>query len=375
MTTKEADYPKLKIDDIRIYRFDIPLKDVFEIATMSIDNAQNVLVQMITNQGVVGWGEASSLRSIVGETQLINFAAAKELKQIFLGKNPLAVAALVEEMDYFLPHNTTIKAAFDMALYDITAQVAGLPLYLYLGGRQREIETDLTIGLCDPSEAGEKATAVREMGFRMIKVKVGTNLQDDFTRLTNIRKAAGSEAVIRIDANQGWDRIAAITNLKAFEEFEVEFCEQPCRAPDLAGMKFVSEHASIPVMADESLFSPYDALNIIQQDAAPYLNIKLTKSGGIYNALKIAHIAEAGARPCMIGCMAESKLGITAATHFATANSNVRFFDLDSHLEHAEDPVEGGITIENGMITLPDTPGIGAVPAPDYLRRLEEIKE
>ncbi len=372
--TTTLNYENLKIEDIKIFRFDIPLKDIFEIATMSIDNARNVLIRVITNEGIIGWGEASSLRSIVGETQLINFAAAKELKQILIGKNPLAVASLVEEMDYFLPHNTTMKGAFDMALYDIAAKVAGLPLYAYLGGRKREIETNLTIGLCDPSEAGEKAISVRSMGFRMIKVKVGINYRDDYTRLDNIRKAAGSDAIIRIDANQGWDRITAIENLKAFEEFEIEFCEQPGRAHDLAGMKFVSEHANIPVMADESLFSPYDALNIIQQDAAPYLNIKLTKSGGIFNALKIAHIAEAGARPCMIGCMAETKLGITAAAHFAMANRIIRFFDLDSHIKHAEDPIDGGVKIENGMISIPDDPGIGASPDPDYVKRLEEIK-
>ncbi len=134
MAEGSSKFPKLVIKAIRIYKLDIPLKDIFTIATMSLDKAQNVLVEIVTSEGISGWGEASSLRSIVGETQRINIAAAKELEQILVGKNPLAINALVQEMDAYLPHNTTMKSAVDMALYDIAAQVAGLPLYSFLGG-------------------------------------------------------------------------------------------------------------------------------------------------------------------------------------------------------------------------------------------------
>lgn len=364
----------LKVSDIKIYKFDIPMKDVFEIATMSISTAENVLIQIITNEGLIGWGEAASFHSIVGETQSINFAAAKELRELLLNRNPLFVSSLVYDMDYYLPHNTTIKSAFDMALYDIAAQAAGLPLYLYLGGQKREIETDLTMGLGDPGEAGERAKEIKSMGFRMIKVKLGMKFDEDFTRLNNIRKAIGDDPIIRVDANQGWDRVAAIKSLNAFEEFDIEFCEQPCRAHDLDGMREISDRTNIPLMADESLFSVYDALNIIKLDAAPYFNIKFSKSGGINNALKIAHVAEAGECPCMVGCMSESKLGITAATHFAMTSNILQFFDLDSHIEHAEDPIIGGVTIKNGVITLPDNPGIGARPDPAYIKGLQEVK-
>ncbi len=374
MAEGASKFPKLVIKAIRIYKLDIPLKDIFTIATMSLDKAQNVLVEIVTSEGISGWGEASSLRSIVGETQRINIAAARELEQILVGKNPLAVNALVQEMDAYLPHNTTMKSAVDMALYDIAAQVAGLPLYLFLGGHPREMETDLTIGIGDPEEAGDKARAARSMGFRIIKVKLGLNFDEDYRRLMNIRKAVGREPVLRVDANQGWDRTSALRNLEAFKEFDIEFCEQPCRAQDHQGMRFVSHRSNIPIMADESLFSLHDALNLIEQDVAPYFNLKLTKSGGINNVRKIAHVAEAGDRPCMMGCMSESRLGITAAAHFAMSYPIVRFFDLDSFCEHAENPMVGGVEIKNGMITVPDLPGIGARPDPDYLKHLEEVK-
>jgi len=372
MVTASA-HSNLVIEDMRIYRFDIPLRDVFTIATMSLSRAQNLLVELKTNQGISGWGEASPFRSIAGETQRTTIAAAKEMQQIVVGKNPLAIHSLIQQMEAYLPHNTTLKSAIDMALFDIAAKVCGVPLYVFLGGQKREIETDLTMGIGNPDEAGDKALSIRSKGFRLLKVKIGLNFQDDCKRLKNIRQAIGPEPIVRIDANQGWDRTSAIKNLNSFTEFNIEFCEQPCRADDLQGMRYVSQHAAIPIMADESLFSATDALNIIQQDAAPYFNIKLCKAGGIRDAEKIAYIAEAGHRPCMIGCMSESRLGITAAAHFSCANSILRFFDLDSFLEHAEDPILGGVEIKDGMLTIPDAPGIGASPDPEYIRKLDEV--
>lgn len=364
----------LKITDIKVYPFDIPLKDIFQIATMQLSTARNVLVQVVTDGGIAGWGEAASFHALVGETQAINFAAAKALKAILIGKNPLGIDALSTAMDRYLPHNTTLKSALDMALHDIAAQAAGLPLYLFLGGEARAMETDLTIGICDPGEAGEKALAIQAQGFRLIKIKLGLDFHDDHVRLANIRNAVGSAPILRIDANQGWDRMAARHHLDAFQHFDIEFCEQPCRADDWRGMRYVNRHSTIPIMADESLFSPVQAMQLVERDVAPYFNIKLSKSGGICNAIKIAHVAEAGAIPCMMGCMSESKLGITAAAHLGMALGTFKFFDLDSFYEHEEDPIHGGVTISNGMIKVPDAPGIGACPDPDYVKTLEEVK-
>ncbi|NQV31928.1 MAG: dipeptide epimerase [Phycisphaeraceae bacterium] len=375
-TTKNTDkrFQRLKITEIKIFKFDIPLKDVFQIATMSLTSANNVLIKIETNEGISGWGEAAPFHALVGETQGIDLAVAKELKGFLIGKNPLELTHLIHSMDLFLPHNTTIKSAFDMALHDIAAKVADLPLYAFLGGKKRPIETDMTIGICDPNEAGDKALTLKQMGFKIIKVKLGLDFRSDYKRLQHIRQSVGQETILRIDANQGWDRMTAVHHLKAFETFDIEFCEQPCRAHDWAGMKYVSQQTRIPIMADESLFSVHDALTLISQDIAPYFNIKLSKSGGIQNAIKMSHIAEAGEIPCMLGCMSETKLGITAAAHVAMSSHAFKYFDLDSHLEHAENAIAGGLDVTNGMITLPDEPGIGAHPMPEAVAQLEEIK-
>ena len=371
----DADYyTKLKITDIRIYRFDIPMRDVFQIATMSLTEANNVLIRIETNEGITGWGEGAPFHALVGETQEIIFTAAKELRPLLTGKNPLAIDALVHLMDAYLPHNTTLKSAIDMALYDIAAKVAGLPLYAFLGGEKKEMETDMTVGIFSPEEAAEKALAIRKMGFNMIKVKLGLNTKDDYLRLKNIREAVGEEVILRIDANQGWDRMTARHNLDSYRDFNIEFCEQPCRANDINGMKYVSQNTDIPIMADESLFSVNHALTLITQDVVPYFNIKLSKSGGIHNAIKIAHLAEAGEIPSMVGCMSETRLGLSAAVHFGLVSPVLQFFDLDSHLEHSIDPIEGGMYVEKGMIHIPDEPGIGATPDKDFLKKLEEIQ-
>jgi L-alanine-DL-glutamate epimerase-like enolase superfamily enzyme len=363
----------LRIESLRVYRFDIPLKEVFTIATMSLATAENLLVEIRASGGLTGWGEASPYRAIAGETQLINIAAARELAPLLVGRDPLAVRAIMADLDAYLPHNATLKSALDMALYDLAAKACGQPLYAFLGGERREMETDLTIGIGDPAQAGPKALSFKQMGFRMIKVKLGIDFQADRRRLDNIRAAVGPEVRLRIDANQGWDRTAARHHLDAFADLDIEFCEQPCRHDDLQGMAYVTRTAAIPVMADESVFSAADALAISAMDAAGYFNIKLSKSGGICNAQKIADVAEAGHRPCMVGCMSESRLGITAAAHFASANPIVKFYDLDSCLEHAENRILGGVQYQGGVITLPDDPGIGAVPDPDYVATLEQV--
>ena len=374
MTTASPDIANLQITGIDIYPFDIRMREPFRIATMTAHSSPNVLIHIQTKEGISGWGEASPLHSIAGETQAICIAAARELVPLLLGRNPLEIASLMARMNSFLPHNTTIKSAFDMALYDIAAKAAGLPLYRFLGGSLRPMETDLTIAIGETSEAGDRARAVVAQGFQIIKVKLGTTFEEDEARLRNIREAVGPDITIRIDANQAWDRATAMRSLKAYAQYDIEFCEQPLRAYDVAGLRLVGEAVSIPLMADEALFSPADALRLVAEEAVPYFNIKLSKSGGIHNALKIAAIAEAGGRKCMVGCMLESRLGLAAAAHFACATETVRFYDLDSCTEHSEEPIEGGIRIENGLIRLPETPGIGAVPTPETLQRLRKAE-
>jgi L-alanine-DL-glutamate epimerase-like enolase superfamily enzyme len=198
-------------------------------------------------------------------------------------------------------------------------------------------------------------------------------LKDDLARLTAVREAA-PHARIRIDANQGWNRVTAVQALTAMEELDVEFCEQPLPAEDVDGLREVGGSVGIPLMADEALFTPASALRLAKEDACPYFNVKLSKSGGIRHALEVAAIADAAGIKCMVGCMLESRLGLGAAVHFARAAGCVEFYDLDMCFEHTEELIDGGLSVKNGMISIPDEPGIGARPKPEVVERLVKVE-
>jgi L-alanine-DL-glutamate epimerase-like enolase superfamily enzyme len=284
----------------------------------------------------------------------------------------LNYAKIINAIHSFIPHNPCIKAAFDMAVFDILGKVADLPLYKLLGGAKSSFETDLTISLHTPEETAIRGLDAVKKGFRTIKAKVGVSLESDVARMKALREAVGPEISIRIDANQAWSVPEAIKTLDRLTEYDIQLIEQPVSASDLDGMKHVRNSVKIPVMADESLFSPADALKIIKSDAADYLNIKIMKAGGILPSLKIAHLGEAAGLRCMVGCMNESNLSISAGAHLHASQSHIIFADLDTSFFLKVDPVIGGIKIDNGTITLPEQSGIGAEVDPVWFKKLKK---
>jgi L-alanine-DL-glutamate epimerase-like enolase superfamily enzyme len=360
----------MNITRITLYRFDIPLKAPIAISLGTIEHARNILVEIQTSEGITGWGEGSPFWMIVGETQASGLAAAGDMARLLLGRNPLDIEGCINALIRYLPGHPTTRSAFDMALYDIAAKAARMPLYQFLGGSKRDLVTDETIYLNTPERMVDDALRIQAKGAEAIKVKLGTNLRDDVQRIEAIRKAIGDQTPIRTDANQGWDVVTASAILRAIGEWNVQYCEQPIRRHDITGLRQVRKRSHVPIMADESLFDATDAIRLVREEAVDYFNIKLSKSGGLFEALKINAIAEASGIPCMIGCMSESRLALTANAHFAAARQNIRFCDLDGCFEHADDPIYGGITYTNYRISLPDTPGIGAEVDLAFLKKL-----
>ena len=362
---------QLKISSVDIYKADIAFHEPFRIAIMEITSAQSVFVKINTDGGVYGLGEANPTWGITGETQSINLAGAMDLARLVLGKNPLDIEDRMKDIDKYLIYNSTIRSAFDMALYDILGKTAGLPLYAVLGGGKRSFWTDNTIGINDAEYMAKKAVDYKNQGFQAIKVKLGTTREQDVERIQKIRKAIGDDLPIRIDANQGWDYKTAVTTLQALEPFGIEYCEQPIARWDYENMKRIREKTSIAIMADESLFDHHDAYRLASMGCCDYFNIKLAKSGGIHTGLKINAIAEGAGIKCMVGCMTETRLGLTAAAHLVSARPNIQYADLDGYLFLKEDPILGGAVYDVGEITLPDTPGHGADVDPVFLKTCE----
>jgi len=258
--------------------------------------------------------------------------------------------------------NTSAKACVDMALYDLYGKRYGAPLYQLLGGDRKELETDLTISVNPVDEMVRDSVAAVKRGYRILKTKVGKEGLKDIERIAAIREAVGGDVKIRVDANQGWTAKQAVHAMRTLEDAGVvlELLEQPVKAADISGLKYVTDRVNTPVMADESVFSPSQVMDLIQQRAADIINIKLMKTGGLSNAIRIADIAGIYGVPCMIGCMIESSISVAAAVHLAVAKSDViTKVDLDGPSLGQFDPVSGGVHFNESEISISDVPGLG----------------
>ena len=351
----------MKITGVRIKRSTTQLKTPFVTSLRRISEIENILITLTTNSGEYGFGGASPTAAITGDTIGSITAGIEYIVEQLSGMDVGNIEALMEKINNSIVGNTSAKAAVDMAVYDLYGKKYSVPLYKILGGYRDQLQTDITISLNSPKQMAEDSIIAVKDGYNSLKIKLGENIHQDLKRMRAIKESIDSSVSLRIDANQGWkpkDAVEIIGLLKA-DGIVLDFIEQPVMAGDLDGMRFVRERVSIPVIADESVFSPADTLKLIEHNAADGINIKLMKSGGIYNAIKIANIAEAAGLFCMVGSMMESHTGLTAAAHFAASRSVVTETDLDVPLLCIIKPKTGGTEYSGQNITLPNTPGLG----------------
>ncbi|WP_019241271.1 MULTISPECIES: dipeptide epimerase [Bacillus] len=351
------------IKQIETFTITVPLRKPFKTALRTVVLAESVIVKISCNNGVIGWGEAPPTHVITGESlESINGAIHKVLKPFLMNKNILLFEPLFQGMHQLLIGNSSAKAAIDMALYDCLAQHSQLPLYQYLGGYRERIETDFTVSVNSPREMGDDAVRLVSEGFNILKIKVGKDeIHTDLARIKEIRQRVGRSVIIRLDANQGWSTKEAISIIRKIEDLDlgIELIEQPVHKDDRRGLKTVTDSVDTLIMADESVFSPNDAFEIIRTRSADLINIKLMKSGGIYKASLISKMAELFGMECMVGSMIETKLGITAAAHFAASQKNITRYDFDASLLLAKDPVKGGIQFNGKTINFLSEYGLG----------------
>jgi L-Ala-D/L-Glu epimerase len=352
----------MKIMDIKIGRIAIPLKKPFKTALRIVNAIDDVVVKIITDTGQAGYGEAAPTAVITGDTTgSISYAIESVIAKQLIGMELENIEAIMEKLDGCIIKNTSAKAAVDIAIYDLVGQLYHVPLYKLWGGYRNKLQTDLTISVNEPEQMAIDSVEAITLGYDTLKIKVGKDPQKDIERMKAIRKAVGYDVALRIDANQGWQPKQAVRVLQKMEDegLNIELVEQPVLAHDLDGLKYVTDNVSIPVMADESMFSPLDALKIMQLRAADLVNIKLMKTGGVHNALKICAMAEIYGVECMMGCMLEGKISVTAAVHLAAAKRIITKIDLDGPALCSEDPIQGGAIFHEHQITIADDSGFG----------------
>lgn len=353
----------MKITDIRLGMLRVPLKTPFKTALRTVNQIEDVVVIIETDTGHRGYGEAPATAVITGDIHgSIIEAIRTVIKPKLLGQDIADLNHILRLIQGCIMKNYSAKAAVEIAVYDLFAQYYQAPLYKMLGGGVPRLTTDITISVDYIDKMVADSLEAVANGFETLKVKVGKDIGVDIERVKAIYNAVAGKALIRLDANQGWTAKEAVYALHKLEDAGVrlELVEQPVKYYDLEGLKYITERVHTPVMADESSFGPREVIELIKMRAADIINIKLMKTGGISNAIKIADICSFYDMQCMIGCMLESSISVAAAVHVAVAKADViTKIDLDGPSLCALNPVSCSVSFNGPDITIGDAPGLG----------------
>jgi len=331
------------IRSISVEPINIPLLEPFTIATGSVSQAQNVLINITLDDGSIGYGECAPFTPSTGETQETAIAAARGCAKLIEGED----AAHWRHSVYFT--QATARAGVEMALLDALTRSYDVPLYIFFGGASTMVETDMSIPMVTPEHGYELAKDIVARGITSIKIKVGGDIRDDVARVEAIREGAPGLG-LTLDANQGYSANEALLCLEALDDRDIRplLLEQPVHKDDYEGLRYVTQHTTVPVAADESAYSAANVAHLIALGAVNVVNIKLMKSGFV-EALDIAAVCRATHTQLMIGAMMESRLATSAAAHFVAGLGGFRFVDLDTPMLLAEDPFTGGYAQRGGI--------------------------
>ena len=351
---------KTKIKQVFIEPVNIKLDEPFTIAIGTKYSIENVIVTVVLENGIEGYGEAAPLEPINGENQATVLATLESCRDFIVGKEISDYKAIAKTLKSVFWAQVTARCAVEMALLDAYTKLINIPLYKFFGGSVNKIETDYTVDIVPPDIARKNAAKYAGEGYHVLKTKVGKKLKDDIKRILAIKEGApGCE--ITLDANQGYSPCDAVHFLEELEKNNIRpiLFEQPVIKSDLQGMKFVKDHTSVPIAADESVFTSADAINIVRMGCADIINIKIMKSG-ILEALDIAAIARSANIKLMVGCMLETRLALCCSIHLVGGLGCFDYIDLDPHLDPGQEPFKGGPDYTAPFYTISDKQsGIG----------------
>lgn len=370
----------MKITDIETIPIRLPTRRVHQWASLTTPIGVYVIVKLHTDQGLVGLGEAPVLKDwggdhgrYFGETpqttvHIINDILAPALR----GQDPRRFEAVHAVMDKAVKGYPYCKAAIDAALYDVAGKALNVPAYQLLGGCFRErVNIAHSLGLMEIANAVDEAVQAKAEGVRTIKLKGGVDQKRDVELVRQVREAIGPELQICVDANQGYPSAKiAIKITKAMEEYGLLYMEQPVEGIDQ--MAEVARRVDTPIMADESVWTPQDALEIVSKKAADVISIYTTKPGGMFKAKKVAAVAEAAGLACNVNGSVETGVGNAANLHLAASTGVVTYacvVPVSSPKEKAkkgiagiyyqDDVVTEAFDFDDGAIIVPARPGLG----------------
>jgi len=337
---------------------DLPLTEPFEISLGVQHEASNVLVTVETEEGILGYGEGSPIAPVTGETRAAALATAREAAELVEGRAVENYRQLVTEVRETFPGAVSANLAVETAILDAYCRERDIPLSELFGGGPEPVETDLTIPIVGTEEAASRAESAAREGYSHLKIKTGNDVAEDVKRVVAVHESA-PEAALKVDANQGWTPKETASFADAVSEtgIDLDLIEQPVAADDVAGLADVRRRIDVPVGADETVFTPADAIRVVREEAADAINVKLGKSGPLAVA-DIVAIAEGANLDLMIGCMLESAVGIHTAAHVVAGTGAFSYVDLDGNRLPSEDVVP----TKEGPVHYISGPGHGITP-------------
>lgn len=332
----------LKISNIECSIKTVPLKRPFITALHKVTKIQGLKVTIKLSDGQIGIGTATPNEKVTGDTLDGSLNVVKQVLQpALLNRDFKNWNSILNTVKTCIVYNTAAKAAVEIALFQLKAKENGESLVNLLGSNKGTLKTDYTISIGSDNHMISEAQKLVNDGFTSIKIKLGNNsVNHDIKTIKKISDAIGPNIALRIDCNQAWtykDTLKA-GRIWARDNLNIDFIEQPVLKDAISDLIRLTELSPYPIMADESVASYKNAINLINNHACDYINIKLMKTGGLSEAIKINDLAQSCGIRTMVGCMIEPVESIAAAAAFAVANKNVKFIDLDSIFMATQDP-------------------------------------
>lgn len=346
------------IDAIHWYALPVALKQPFTVASACVERLGNLAVAIRDTSGRTGWGELAVFPPITPETDSTAIESADAIARLLLGRPVDRVRNLSHALREELPGLPGLRAAVESALLDLFSRAQGTSVWGLLGGAMPVVETDITVPICSASQAVESVRAWQAQGFRVFKVKVGRDLDADLASILAIHRACAPLEWI-IDANAGYSREEALALVAGMHGIGVRrfVFEQPVAAQALEDLARIATEPGVTVLADESVRSVADVWRILEVGRIQAINVKLAKSG-VFEALRMARLAQRQGLGLMMGGMVETRLGMGMSAQVAAGLGGFGLYDLDTPLLLADDPVEGGYRQQGPQIAI-DTAALG----------------
>lgn len=354
------DDKEIRISEVRSWTATLKRDFVYQTARYTKKDIEIAVIQLTDDNGVSGYGVVPSMQ-LEGETgHSAQVLLHRVLKPIILRKDIVGIQPLMKEMDMQLPQNLQLKFAIEEALLDLQGKQLGVPVYNLIGGlSRREVPVMRILGLKSAKETAEEALRWVEKGYKHIKVKIGVDEKRDVEAIKAVREAVGDKIVLTADANRSYTPMQAIRVINKMEKFKLDGIEQPVGRDDIRGMAFVRQHIGTPLMVDEGVLTPVDAMRLIEANAMDVVCIKLWKVGGFMKAREIASLCRVNGIGCHIGSTPSSQLLEAGQLQFAASIPDlIMGAEIGEFDEFTEDPCSG-LEVKNGCLQVSNAPGLG----------------